>query len=157
MEISLEKSIQQDLTVTNTRDISEIQLVLTELLYVPDEKLKLVVVLELLDYLKEKFSKPDYKIEFFYTKEAENITGFVVCQIDKEYKSYGMKCPTFGWLHARDSRSCELLMGECEDFVREFEALLTFQKLQGVLDIKPMVLKLPCLTEWRLTNRVQKS
>jgi len=127
VEISLEKSIQQEIAVFNTRDFSEIQLVLNELLYVPDERLRLVVALELLDYFTEKFSILDYKIEFFYTKEAEDITGFVVCQIDKDYKSYGMKCPTFGWLHAKNLRSCELLMGECEDFVKENK----FRKLRG--------------------------
>ncbi|NVM16979.1 MAG: hypothetical protein HWN80_04635 [Candidatus Lokiarchaeota archaeon] len=136
MEISIEKPIQQELTVVNTRDISEIQLVLTELLYVPDEKLKLVVVIELLDYFTEKFSKPDYKIKFFFTKENENITGFVVCQIDHEYRSYGMKCPTFGWLHSKDFLSCELLMGECEDFVREnrlrkIRGPINFPKITG--------------------------
>ena len=136
MEISLEKSIQQELTVANTQENSEIQLILTELLYVPDEKLKLVVVLELLDYFKEKFSKPDYKIKFFYTKENGNITGFIVCQIDTDYKSYGMKCPTFGWLHAKDFRSCELLMNECEKFVREnklrkIRGPINFPKITG--------------------------
>jgi len=136
VEISLEKSIQQELTVANTREISEIQLVLTELLYVPDEKLKLVVVLELLDYFKDKFSKPDYKIKFFYTKENGNITSFVVCQIDNDYKSYGMKCPTFGWLHAKDFRSCELLINECEKFVREnklrkIRGPINFPKITG--------------------------
>lgn len=136
MEISLKKPIQQEVIVFNTRDISEIRLVLTELLYVPDERLKLVVVLELLDYFTEKFSIQDYKIEFFYTKENEDITGFVVCQIDKDYKSYGMKCPSFGWLHAKDFRSCELLMGECEDFVREnklrkIRGPINFPKITG--------------------------
>ena len=43
MEISIEKPILQEVRVFNTRDISEIQLVLTELLYVPDDLLKLVV------------------------------------------------------------------------------------------------------------------
>ena len=64
MEISLEKPIAKELTIASTRAISEIQYVLTELLYIPDERLKLVVVLELADYLTEKFSKPDYKIKF---------------------------------------------------------------------------------------------
>jgi hypothetical protein len=135
MEISLEKPIQQEVFAFNTRDISEIQLVLTELLYVPDEKLKLVVVLELLDYFTEKFSKPEYRIEFFYTREKENITGFVVCQIDKDYKSYGMKCPTFGWLHAKDFRSCELLMNECENFVRKNK----FRKLRGPINFPKII------------------
>jgi hypothetical protein len=135
MEISLEKSIPQEHTVANTRDISEIQLILTELLYVPDERLKLVVVLELLDYFTEKFSKSDYKIKFFFTKENGNITGFVVCQIDKDYKSYGMKCPTFGWLHAKDFRSCELLMRECENFVRENK----LRKIRGPINFPKII------------------
>jgi len=135
VEISLEKSIQQELTVANTRDISEIQLVLTELLYVPEERLKLVVVLELLDYFKEKFSKSDYKIKFFFTAENEHITGFVVCQIDDDYKSYGKKCPTFGWLHAKDFRSCELLMGECEEFVKENK----LRKIRGPINFPKII------------------
>jgi hypothetical protein len=136
VEISLEKSkIQQELRVANTRENSEIQLVLTELLYVPDERLKLVVVLELLDYFTEKFSKPEYKIKFFYTKENGNITGFVVCQIDNDYKSYGMKCPTFGWLHAKDFRSCGLLMAECESFVRENK----LRKIRGPINFPKII------------------
>ena len=135
MEISLEKSIQQEITVANTRDITEIQLVLTELLYVPEERLKLVVVLELLDYFKEKFSKPDYKIKIFYTKENGDISGFVVCQVDNDYKSYGMKCPTFGWLHAKDYPSCELLMSECEDFVRENK----LRKIRGPINFPKII------------------
>ncbi len=135
MEISLEKPIHQGVTVTSTRDISEIQLVLTELLYVPEDKLRLVVVLELLDYFKEKFSQQNYKINFFYTKENGNITGFVVCQIDKEYKSYGRKCPTFGWIHAKDFRSCELLMSECEEFVRENK----FRKIRGPMNFPKII------------------
>ena len=135
MEISIEKPIQQKLKVITTWDVSEIQLVLTELLYVPDERLKLVVVLELLDYFTEKFLKPNYKIKFFYTKENGNITGFVFCQIDNDYKSYGMKCPTFGWLHAKDFRSCELLMRECENFVRENK----LRKIRGPVNFPKII------------------
>lgn len=135
MEISLEKPIQQEVMAFTTRDLSEIQFVLTELLYVPDEKLKLVVVVELLDYFTEKFSNPDYKIEFIYTKENEDITGFVVCQIDKDYKSYGMKCPTFGWLHAKDFPSCELLMNGCEEFVRKNK----FRKIRGPINFPKII------------------
>jgi len=121
VEISLEKPIckKKELAVASTRNISEIQFVLTELLYVPDERLKLVIVLELVDYFTEKFSEPDYKIRFSYATQDGILTGFVICQIDGDYKSYGMKCPTFGWLHARDLETCRALMTECEKFVRE--------------------------------------
>jgi hypothetical protein len=132
MEISLEKPIfrKKELTVASTRNISEIQFILTELLYVPDERLKLVLVLELVDYFAEKFSKPDYKIRFSYTYQDGILTGFVICQIDGDYKSYGMPCPTFGWLHARDLETCRALMTECEKFVRENKK----RKLRGPIN-----------------------
>ena len=128
MEISLEKPIE--LTVASTRNVSEIQFALTELLYFPDERLKLVVVLELADYLTEKFSKLDYKIKFFYTTQNGILTGFVICQIDGEYRSYGMPCPTFGWLHSKNFLSCKKLMKECENFIRKNN----FRKLRGPMN-----------------------
>jgi len=130
MEISLEKPIVKELTVASTRDISEIQFVLTELLYVPDQRLKLVILLELTDYLMEKFSKPDYQIKFFYSTQNGIITGFVICQIDEEYRSYGMPCPTFGWLHSKNYLSCKNLMKECENFVKKNN----FRKLRGPIN-----------------------
>ena len=132
MEISLEKPIfkKKQLTVASTRNISEIQFILTELLYVPDEKLKLVIVLELVDYFTEIFSKSDYKIRFIYTTQDGILTGLVICQIDDDYKSYGMSCPTFGWLHAKNFLSCKKLMNECEKFVRENK----MKKLRGPIN-----------------------
>ena len=137
MEISLEKPIVKvkELTVSSTRDISEIQFILTELLYVPDQRLKLVVLLELTDYLTEKFTKLDYKISFFYTTQNGILTGFVICQIDGEYKSYGMPCPTFGWLHAKNFLSCKKLMNECENFVRSDN----FRKLRGPINYPKII------------------
>ncbi len=135
MEISLEKPIAKELTIASTRAISEIQYVLTELLYVPDERLKLVVVLELADYLTEKFSKPDYKIKFFYTTQNGVLTGFVICQIDDEYRSYGMPCPTFGWIHSKNFLSCKRLMKECENFVRENK----FRKIRGPVNYPKII------------------
>lgn len=135
MEISLEKSIAKEPTVASTRNISEIQYILTELLYVPDERLKLVVVLELADYLTDIFSKADYKIRFIYTTQDGILTGFVICQIDGEYKSYGMPCPTFGWLHAKNFLSCKKLMNECEIFVRENK----LRKLRGPINYPKII------------------
>jgi len=134
MEISLEKTEpifrKKELTVASTRNISKIQFVLTELLYVPDERLKLVLVLELVDYFTEKFSKLDYKIRFIYATQDGIFIGFVICQIDGDYKSYGRSCPTFGWLHARDLKTCRALMAECEKFVRENKK----KKLRGPIN-----------------------
>ena len=130
MEISLEKPITKELAVASTQNISEIQFILTELLYVPDQRLKLVILLELTDYLIDKFSKPDYQINFFYSTQNGIVTGFVICQIDGEYKSYGMPCPTFGWLHSNNYLSCEKLMKECEKFVKQNN----FRKLRGPIN-----------------------
>jgi hypothetical protein len=137
MEISLEKPIVKvkELTAVSTRNISEIQYILTELLYVPDERLRLVVILELADYLTEKFSNPDYKIRFIYTTQNEILTGFVICQIDGEFKSYGKPCPTFGWLHAKNFLSCEMLMNECENFIRQHN----FRKLRGPMNYPKII------------------
>ncbi len=137
MEISLEKPIVKvkELTAASTRNISEIQYILTELLYVPDERLKLVVILELADYLTEKFSNPDYKIRFIYTTQNGILTGFVICQIDGEFKSYGKPCPTFGWLHAKNFLSCEMLMNECENFIRQHN----FRKLRGPMNYPKII------------------
>jgi len=130
MEISLEKPIKKELAVASTQNIAEIQFILTELLYVPDQRLKLVIFLELTDYLTEKFSKPDYLIKFYYTTQNGIVTGFVICQIDGEYKSYGKSCPTFGWLHSNNFISCKKLMKECEKFVQENN----FRKLRGPIN-----------------------
>jgi hypothetical protein len=135
MEISLEKPIVKELTVASTRKISEIQYVLTELLYIPDERLKLVVVLELADYLTEKFSDPEYKIRFIYTTQNGTLTGFVVCQIDDEYRSYGKSCPTFGWLHSKNFLSCKKLMNECENFVR----MNNSRKIRGPINYPKLI------------------
>ncbi len=130
MEISLEQPIEKELTVASTRNISEIQFVLTELLYVPDERLKPMIVLDLADYLAEKFSNPDYKIRFYYTTLSGILTGFVICQIDGDYKSYGKSCPTFGWLSAKNFSSCKKLMIELENFVRKNN----FRKIRGPIN-----------------------
>lgn len=137
MEISLEKPIVKvkELTAASTRNISEIQYILTELLYVPDERLRLVVILELADYLTEKFSTLGYKIRFFYATQNGFLTGFVICQIDGEYKSYGMSCPTFGWLHAKNFLSCKKLINECEIFVKENK----LRKLRGPINYPKII------------------
>ncbi|GAH92013.1 unnamed protein product, partial [marine sediment metagenome] len=44
-------------------------------------------------------------------------------------------CPTFGWLHAKDFRSCELLMNECENFVRENK----LRKIRGPINFPKII------------------
>ncbi len=66
----------------------------------------------------------------FVASQNNRPTGFVSCQIDEEYRSYGMPCPTFGWLSAPNLETCRALMNECENFVRENK----MKKLRGPIN-----------------------
>ena len=66
---------------------------------------------------------------FLATRNGANV-GFVFCQIDQDFRSYGMPCPTFGWLHAQNFEACKALMKECEKFVRANK----FRKLRGPIN-----------------------
>ncbi len=116
--------------VIEVRDSSQIRSALLEALFVPDERLKPKIVSEIVNYFESKFSNPENKIKFFVASQNKRTTGFVSCQIDEEYKSYGMNCPTFGWLSAQDIETCEALMTECERFVRENKK----KKLRGPIN-----------------------
>jgi len=119
MELISTKTESISSEVIDTRNSSHIRSALLELLSVPDERLKPKIASEIVNYFESKFSNPENKIKFFMASQNKRITGFVSCQIDDEYRSYGMKCPTFGWLRAQDLETCRALMGECEKFVRE--------------------------------------
>ena len=130
MELIVKKENQQKPNVIDNCDINQIKEALSELLFVPDERLKPKIVSEIVSYFETKFSNPENKTKFFVASQNERITGFVSCQMDDEYKSYGMKCPTFGWLSATDLDTCRALMNECEKFVRENKK----KKLRGPIN-----------------------
>lgn len=54
MELTTQKELQQGVEVVEVSDSSHIEEILMELLYVPNERLKPLIVLELADYLTEK-------------------------------------------------------------------------------------------------------
>jgi hypothetical protein len=130
MELIEKKENKQEPEVIDTWDVNQIREALTELLWVPDERLKPKIVAEIVKYFESKFSNPENKIKFFVTRQNKRTTGFVSCQIDDEYKSYGMNCPTFGWLRAHNLETCRALMSECEKFVRENKK----KKLRGPIN-----------------------
>jgi len=130
MELIAKKENQQEPEVIDTRDIKQITLALTELLFAPEERLKPKIVSEIVSYFESKFSYPENKTKFFTASQNNKITGFVSCQIDDEYKSYGMNCPTFGWLSAQNLETCKALMAKCEKFVRENK----MKKLRGPIN-----------------------
>ncbi|MFX0059336.1 MAG: hypothetical protein ACFE85_12495 [Candidatus Hodarchaeota archaeon] len=96
-------------------------------LFVPDLQIRPIIIEKLVEYLEQKISDPNFRIKFFIAKKNEKTTGFVVCQIDPEYKSYSRKCATFGWICFDDPESCAAIMNACERFVKEYRV----RKLRG--------------------------
>jgi hypothetical protein len=76
-----------------------------------------------------------YLLKFFTTKMGIIPTGFVICQMDSDYKSYGMKCASFGWLHVNNLESCKLLMNACETYARE----QGFKRLRGPINYPKII------------------
>ena len=109
MTLSTQKIVTKPNLVTPT-DIKEIRGVLNNLLYVPDDQLRPFILCELSLYIDQKLCDNSSPLKIFIVKKGILPTGFVVCQMDPDYKSYGMKCATFGWLHAHDLESGNLLI-----------------------------------------------
>ena len=130
MELVSTKTKRIKSEVIDMKNPSQIRSALIDMLSVPDERLKPKIVSEIVSYFDGKFSNPESKTKFFAARQDSKITGFVSCQIDDEYKSYGMPCPTFGWLTAQNLETCEALMAECEKFVRENKK----RKLRGPIN-----------------------
>ncbi len=130
MELVSTKPEKLSSEVIEVKNSTQIESALLEMLFVPDERLKTKIVSEIVNYFESKFSNPENKIKFFVASQNERITGFVSCQIDDEYKSYGRNCPTFGWLRAQNLETCEALINECENFVRENKK----KKLRGPIN-----------------------
>lgn len=116
--------------VRETCNLNKIKDALGSLLYVPDVRLKPKVIEILTNYLEAKFSIPDYKIKIFIALIGLEPIGFVTCQIDPHYTSYGRKCGTFGWLNVKSFEACKVLMRECEIFIRQNKV----RKLRGPIN-----------------------
>ncbi len=115
----LQKIDKGALKVCETEDIKEIEKILETLLYVPNENIKLQIIDTLLDYLSGRFSDISYKIKVFVAYQDTEPCGFIISDLNPEYKSYSRKCGTFGWLHAGDIEVCKNLLMKCEIFAKE--------------------------------------
>lgn len=105
--------------ICDTRNLIEIQNAMSELLSLKDSQVKVNIIKNLLEYLKSKFTFPDYKIKIFIAYSEGEPCGFVISDLNPEYKSYGRKCGTFGWLKAESQEVCEILLKHCELFAKE--------------------------------------
>ncbi|MHA2007546.1 MAG: hypothetical protein ACXABO_19410 [Promethearchaeota archaeon] len=122
MEQVLQKVQRLDyspLRISESIETREIREALEATLHVQDGILKPKIIETHLDYLKSKFSIPDYKIKVFIAYLYGEPCGYVVSDLNPEYKSYGRKCGTFGWLNVYNFEICKKLLKQCELFVKE--------------------------------------
>ncbi|MEJ2251693.1 MAG: hypothetical protein P8Y97_18800 [Candidatus Lokiarchaeota archaeon] len=131
----LELHFEHNIKIKETSHLQKIQYAFEKLLFVPEKALKPKIIHELMSYLKQKLENLKYPLKVFITKVGRLITGIVVCQIDPEYKSYGRKCGTFGWLYALDIESCQLLMEACEQFLK----LHKIRKIRGPINYPKLI------------------
>lgn len=130
MELTTQKELYQGVEVIEVSNSSKIEEILTELLYVPNEVLKPKIVSEIVSYYEHKSKSSEDEIRMFVAVKDGTRVGFAFCQIDQDFRSYSRRCPTFGWLHAHNFNACEVLVEECEKFVRANN----FRKLRGPIN-----------------------
>jgi hypothetical protein len=115
----LKKREEQFISISDTQDVFEIKRTLETLLYVPNNRLKPKLIEVVLDYLQGKFNEENYKIKCFIAYYNSEPCGFVISDLNPEYKSYSRKCGTFGWLCANDVNIVKGLLKNCETFARD--------------------------------------
>ncbi|MFX0167293.1 MAG: hypothetical protein ACFE9V_18370, partial [Candidatus Hodarchaeota archaeon] len=116
---TLQKLQRRYIEISDTKDLIEVQKVITRLISMENTRVKENIIKSLIDYLKSKFSLPEYKIKVFIAYSEGKPCGFVISDLNPEYKSYGRKCGTFGWLKAESKEVCEILLNHCELFAKE--------------------------------------
>ncbi|MBD3215236.1 MAG: hypothetical protein GF311_21695 [Candidatus Lokiarchaeota archaeon] len=131
----LELKKNENITVKETNNSQKIQYAFEKLLFVPETQLKPRIIFELVQYLNKKIKDENYPIKVFIAKEGRIIKGIVVCQIDPDYRSYGRKCGTFGWLYALTLESCKHLMNHCEKYMKEYR----IRKLRGPINYPKLI------------------
>ncbi|MFO7795403.1 MAG: hypothetical protein ACQERB_10920 [Promethearchaeati archaeon] len=134
MQVSQIES-QKQIKMYDITEPQKIHYAFEKLLYVPEEELKPHIIHELMIYLKMKLEDDLYPLKIFIAKEGRIISGIVVSQIDPEYRSYGRKCGTFGWLYATNFESCAALINACEEFMRA----QNIRKLRGPINYPKLV------------------
>ncbi len=127
-------------------DFGEIREALECKLYVPNPRVKSKVIDELVLYLKNSLSNPEYKIKPIIGYQNGKISGFVICSINPHYTSYSRKCGTFGWISADSFEICKIMMRECEQFIKEnkirkIRGPINFPKSLGGIGIQGMGLQ----------------
>jgi hypothetical protein len=126
----LKKLEERDISISDTQEIHEIRNALKTLLYVPNIQLKPKLIEILIGYLKEKFNAENYMIKCFIAYSNSEPCGFVISDLNPEYKSYSRKCGTFGWLNAKNLKVIKNLLQKCEIFAKENK----FHRIRGPIN-----------------------
>ncbi|MFW9969875.1 MAG: hypothetical protein ACFFDF_06715 [Candidatus Odinarchaeota archaeon] len=109
----------RSINVRESIDLKEIKEALEANFSISDNILKPNMVEHHIKYLDSKFRKSENNIRVFIAYSGEEPRGYVVSDLNPEYKSYGRKCGTFGWLYGKDSKIIKELLIHCEEFVKE--------------------------------------
>ncbi|MFX1383079.1 MAG: hypothetical protein ACFFBP_11610, partial [Promethearchaeota archaeon] len=108
--------VLETIKVNEATSIKEIKEVLEDLLYVPDERVKVKVIEEYCIYLDSKSKNSNYEIKSFIARVNEIPVGIATCYIHPSYTSYGRKCGVIGWLYVSNIDICKELIARCESF-----------------------------------------
>ncbi|MFW9875486.1 MAG: hypothetical protein ACFFG0_20460 [Candidatus Thorarchaeota archaeon] len=127
---TLQKLQRRYIEINDTRDLGEVQKVMAHLISAQNNDVKEHIITTLIENLRTKFMLPGYKIKIFIAYSEGKPCGFVVSDLNPEYKSYGRKCGTFGWLRAENQEVCQLLLKQCELFVKEHK----LRKIRGPIN-----------------------
>ena len=130
--------LAQDIDVLEIKSYQLVSLAhqaLELLLFVADVRLKPRIIQEILDYYEEKFNSPEDNASMFIVLKDHVPTGFVICEVNPDYRTYSRRATTFGWLLADDLETCAILMEQCELFAKEHK----LRKLRGPINYPKLV------------------
>ncbi|MFW9877626.1 MAG: hypothetical protein ACFFG0_31455 [Candidatus Thorarchaeota archaeon] len=84
---ALQKIQRKYIEISDTRDLREIQKALSQLIFTQNTTIKENIIKSLIEYLRTKFMLPEYKIKVFIAYSEGEPCGFVISDLNPEYKS----------------------------------------------------------------------
>jgi len=126
----IEKKEYKSISVRSVTNLTEIEHALNTTLDLQVDELKSEIIKRHIEYLDSKFNIPNYRIRVFVAYSSGKPCGYVVSDLNPEYKSYGRKCGTFGWLYANNFEACRGLIKRCELYVKESK----LRKIRGPIN-----------------------
>jgi len=146
----VQTTIQRKILIHETKKIDEIREGFYKLLYVPDARLKPLIIEQYLNYLETIFSFGVFIFKIFIAYSDNEVCGLVTSQLHPTYTSYSRKCGTFGWLLGEDFEVIRMLLEKCESFlkdhkVRKIRGNINFPKHLGGIGFQTMGFEEPML------------